>query len=123
MLAHGRIDLYWRDNILCVDAFGPFNDEGVTSAAAIYLDTIKHNDFEDFFVIETWDKDSFGSPSVYQVVDKNWAAFAAYGCKGLAVVVSDQIQKSLAERILPEIGQVFTSKDNALQWLQQLSKG
>lgn len=122
MQGHGLIELNWQGNVLYVDAFGPFNEEGVVSCAQKYINEIKNKTCEQFYVIETWDKDSFGSPKVYEVVDKNWASFQAFGCLGIAVVVSDNLQKSLAEKVLPSFpSQAFTNLEQAQSWISSLN--
>ena len=122
MQGHGLIELNWQGNVLYVDAFGPFNEEGVVSCAQKYINEIKNKTCEQFYVIETWDKDSFGSPKVYEVVDKNWASFQAFGCLGIAVVVSDNLQKSLAEKVLPSFpSQAFTTLEQAQSWISSLN--
>ncbi|MCW8930858.1 MAG: hypothetical protein OQL19_11535 [Gammaproteobacteria bacterium] len=119
MNIHGKVICSWIDDILFVEAIGPFNNEGVINAAKLYLNTIQNRKFSKFFVVEIWDEESLGSPSSYKDVSKMWNALNDNGCIAFALVVSSNIQQLIARQIIPDIGEIFFNKEEAVKWISQ----
>jgi hypothetical protein len=117
MNPHGEINLFWEDDILYLEAFGPFNEEGVIKAASEYLNTITKRNVTSFSVIEVWDEDSLSSPEGMEYVGKLWAQLVSNNCISLAVVVSNTVQRDISEQLIPSIGKVFNSKVAAKIWV------
>ncbi len=117
MKSHGYVEFSWESNILYVEAFGPFNEEGVMEAASEYLSTILNRTVSDFSVIEIWDEDSLGSPEALAYVEKLWEQLISNGCTSIALVVSNSLQRGVAEKFLPSIGKIFHKKEDAKFWI------
>lgn len=122
MKSHGRVKFHWDDEILYVEAFGPFNEEGIQKAANTYLDIISNRKTPLFSVIEIWDSDSLASPEEAQRVGKLWNSLSENGCRFFALVASTNIQGWLGKGILPDIGKIFTKKEDAEQWIKEQKK-
>ncbi len=118
MDSHGRLDLKWSDDVLYVEGFGPFNDEGAKEAAQAYIDLIMNKECSTFSVIEILNETSIGTPATMNEVAKIWQFIADNGCVALALVYSNEIQRSLAEPFLPEFGRLFNKLEDAEQWIR-----
>ncbi len=119
MQGHGKTLFNWDNNILYVEAFGPFNEEGIVDAADSYQNAIIDRTSDLFSIIEIWDAECLGSPQTISEVGKHWSILSRNGCISLAIVVANGVQKSIVKSRLPEIGKVFSDKEDAIQWLQQ----
>ena len=117
MKSHGNITLTWKGDILFVDAFGPFNEEGVISAGRQYLDAIHKRNGAKFSVIETWDEQSLSSPAGMQEAGKLWELLLAHNCQSIAIVVCNSLQRGLVAKMLPSIGTIFDTTLEAEDWL------
>ena len=111
MEAHGHLDLRWSDDVLYVEAFGPFNDEGARAAAEVYVKLIQNKEHATFSVIEILNPDSIGTPDTMNEVVRIWNFIGENGCKALALVFANQVQRQLAEQHLPKFGRAFGSQD------------
>ena len=118
MKGHGEVRFTWGKGILYLEAFGPFNEVAVVQVAEEYLKQVASLEQESFSVVEIWDKHSLGSPEVMGKVGQFWKYLQGTRCTALCVVVESGIQKRLCEKLLPPIGSVFLSKQEAEQWLQ-----
>ena len=110
MKSHGSLKLSWEKNILYVEVLGPFNEEGVIEESNRYLSEILNRKVTDFSVIEVWDKEALGSPMVMNDVHKLWYELADNNCISLALVVSNSVQRDIAESLLPTTGVTFQKK-------------
>jgi hypothetical protein len=117
MRAHGYLDLRWSDDVLYVEAFGPFNDEGAKAAGEAYIKLIQNKEHDNFSVIEILQPDSIGTPNTMNEVEKIWHFIRENGCKSLALVYSNEVQRSLAEEFLPEFGRLFSNVTEAEKWV------
>lgn len=117
MNSHGDVNIYWKHHILYMEAFGPFNEEGVVKAANEYLNTILDRNFAKFSVIEIWDEASLSSPEGMENVGKLWGQLEINGCTSFALVVCNSVQAAVAENFIPDIGQIFKNKKDAEKWV------
>ncbi len=117
MWPHGHLELRWSENVLFVQAFGPFNDEGARLAAENYLDLIHNKLCTEFFVIEVLNEDSIGTPDTMKEVVKIWNFIGENGCAALALVYANEVQLALAEEFLPPFGRLFENVKDAEQWI------
>lgn len=122
MNAHGYLNFTWCDDILTVEAFGPFNNEGAVKAAQDYINAVAHKSTEKFVVLEVLDENSLGAPETMKEVVKLWYYLAEQGCVALALVFSNNIQHSLAEKGLPNFGKTFSNLEQAKAWLAQVER-
>jgi hypothetical protein len=116
MNSHGYLEFTWKSNILYVEAFGPFNEEGAIDASQEYLEKTKNNGSSNYSIIEIWDENSLGSPIVMEKIANMWRTVTENNCTSIAIVVSNSVQRSLCEKLLPVIGRVFTKMDDAEIW-------
>lgn len=114
---HGYLDLKWSNNVLYVQAFGPFNDEGAKAAADAYIDLIMNKQHPTFSVIEILNKDSIGTPDTMTEVAKIWSFIGEQGCNALALVYSNEVQRHLAQQFLPPFGKLFSNVEDAETWV------
>lgn len=119
MLAHGSLELSWKKHILYAQAFGPFNEEGILAAGEKYLSALKEKATlkESFSVIEIWDQHSITAPEAMEGVKQLWGALASLGCQSFALVVCNNLQKSVAQQYLPAAAQVFHDLESAENWV------
>lgn len=117
MNKHGTLNLFWKKNILYVEAFGPFNDEGAQQGVEDYIAVLVNRPDKCFSVIEILDNETLGSPDVLVELDKFWQSLSHYHCQALAIVYENTLQKQIAEKYLPSFGQVFDSLLKAEQWI------
>ena len=115
MKGHGEVRFVWRKDVLFVEAFGPFNEVAVVQVAEAYLKQVEGQELESFSVVEVWDKNSLGSPEVMDKVGQFWHYLQGTNCSALCIVVDSGIQKRLCEKLLPSIGRVFLSQEEAEQ--------
>lgn len=119
MKPHGYLDLKWSGDILFVEAFGPFNDEGAKEAADAYVDLILNRKSPTFSVIEILHDDSMGTPDTMTEVAKIWNFIRDNGCTALALIYANEVQRALAEQYIPEFGRLFSSLEEAEKWIQE----
>ncbi len=119
MEAHGYLKFKWVADILYVYVFGPFNEEGATKAASEYISLLSVKGNSSYSIIEVWDAESLGSPMVMSKISEMWALFSKNNCTFIAIVVSNSLQKSLCEELLPSIGKVFLNIEDAESWINR----
>ena len=119
MEAHGTLKFQWIENILYIEPFGPFNEEGVTIEAGKYLEMVLNREFEKFYIIEVWNNESFASPVSFEKVASLWNMLSDNGCTFLAIVASNDLQKIIASEMIPDIGKIFSNKEDAQKWISE----
>ena len=119
MNSHGYLKFIWKSNILNIEAFGPFNEEGVIDASQEYLKQVESIGSSNYSIIEVWDEDSLGSPLVMEKIANMWSIFIESNCTSIAIVISNSVQRSLCEKLLPINGRVFTKIDDAEIWTHE----
>jgi hypothetical protein len=117
MTPHGYINLFWEGDILYLEAFGPFNEDGAVKAGNEYLNKIINRNVADFSIVETWDENSLSSPKGMAIVAELWAKLASNNCVSFALIVSNTTQRGVAEQFLPSIGKIFNNKEEAKIWI------
>jgi len=55
MNSHGHVKFTWKNSLLNVEAFGPFNEEGAIEASQKYLTQIANRECSNYSIIEVWD--------------------------------------------------------------------
>ena len=116
MESHGYLSFKWSNNVLYVNAFGPFNDEGAKEAAEAYIKEVVNKKSLSFSVVELLDSESIGSPNTMNEVSKLWCFLGEHGCTSLGIIYSNDIQRSLAEKYLPIFGKLFSKVEDAEKW-------
>jgi len=114
---HGKVTLSWDKDLLIIEAFGPFNDEGLDYYNALIKNAINGRSCESWKRLEIWDNEVLGSPSV---VDKCKAMHGWYDenrCVLSAVVVSNRIQEIILREKVNTSAHIFFSSEDARNWL------
>lgn len=119
MNRHGYLKFTWKDSILHVEAFGPFNEEGVKDASQEYFKKIESKGSSKYSIIEIWDEESLGSPIVMDKIASMWSSLTESNCISIAIVISNSVQRLLCEKLLPDHGRVFTKIDDAEMWTHE----
>ncbi|WP_100643568.1 hypothetical protein [Alteromonas facilis] len=117
MQSHGHADFLWRGDVLYLHAFGPFNYEGVNEVYQEYMKQIGSRDGRPYRVIEVWDDETLASPEAMKKIAMMWQHLQQNGCLSLAIVVANTMQKNLCEEMLPVMGAIFMSLEDAENWL------
>lgn len=121
MESHGEIKCSWFNDTLYIEAYGPFNLEGVKLATDEYLYQISQQGRKKYCVIEVWDEESLGGPDVMKEVSNMWRRNIGQNCLAIAIVVSNAIQKSICENLLPiSKGRVFLTQPEAELWIKRI---
>ncbi len=119
MKGHGEVIFSWNDDVLYVETVGPFNEEGIQNAAKEYMNIINSRKDAPFSVIEIWDTESLASLQAMDKVGELWCNLAQNNCVSLAVVISSRVQSWVSNKLLPEIGKIFTKREDAQKWVEQ----
>ena len=117
MNIHGNATFSWKNNILYVETFGPFNEEGAKKVATDYLTSILNRSVVDFSVIEKWDEYSLASPKAMSNIGKSWEQLTNNGCTSIAVILCSDIQRRVATSYLPPTGKIFCNEEDAEFWI------
>jgi hypothetical protein len=95
-LPHGEINLSWRDNCLVVKVFGPINEEGARVFNRKIAQQIVDKASTPWYRLECMqNKDSDGSPEVYQLLNQSLLWSAANQCLGLLLVGATPLNQEL----------------------------
>ncbi len=121
---HGHTKLFWLDNLLQTEAFGPFNED----AAVIALEKLKSTTLERCHEFSFWqridilDFETMGSPKVMGMIGYSYIWCFEQGCHAIATVYSNQLQKSLLSRFTEESKtnmKGFDNRHDADEWLKE----
>lgn len=119
MKIHGKTTFTWKNDVLYMETFGPFNEEGMVHTANEYQKTIVNKKCKSFCIIEIWDSETSTSPEGIQEMGKFWRTLQDSGCIALAVVASNNVQEWAAKSQLPVIGKIFQTQEDAEIWVNQ----
>ncbi|TDF35423.1 hypothetical protein EYS14_18555 [Alteromonadaceae bacterium M269] len=119
---HGRIKLTWIDNILQLEGFGPFNEEGIVIALEDIQSKILHRpDSKKVWQrLDMLNYETIGSPKVMRVIGHSYLWSFSHGCNAIATVYSNVIQKAMLLDFKSETNTnmgLFEQKEDALEWL------
>ena len=119
MDAHGEIYLQWQDDLLTVNAKGPFNELGMQKTVATIRESILNKNLVSWRKIEIWDNETLGSPVVMSLAKKASQWYKDNGCIASAVVVSNCIQSQLIKDISNNTSMTFENEAAAVNWLNE----
>ena len=122
MKIHGYVDFEWSNDVLVVKGYGPFNLEAVEKAERQYTEAINSRKVRCYGVLEIWDEDSLGSPEVMSRISDFWYELSSKKCNKLAILVTNQFQQKICEKLLPKLGRVFLDQSEAESWLSSGSE-
>lgn len=121
MKAHGEISLLWKDNILIIQASGPFNEIGLQNCISRVQKSVLAKNLPVWRKIEIWDSETLGSPSVIAIAQRASQWYKMNGCYASAIVVSNSIQNYIVEKITANGSKTFYNQTEALLWLNTQS--
>ena len=117
MQSHGNISIEWKQQLLIINAYGPFNEEGVLEIIDNLKQAILTKNIKSWIRLELWDLNTLGSPVVMNHVKEHFLWCEEQGCRATAVVVNNSLQRNLIEKdFLTNIG-IFNSENEANAWL------
>lgn len=117
MDAHGEIALFWQNDLLTVNAKGPFNELGMQKTVATIQESILNKNLTSWRKIEIWDNETLGSPEVISLAEDASQWYKENGCIASAVVVSNCIQHQIIKKISNHTSMAFQNEKNAINWL------
>jgi len=121
MKNHGAIACDWQGDLLTVVATGPFNVEGIEAASASLHQCVEHRDHSSWLRIDFPNNDALGDPNVMVSFGKSYLWAFSHGCRAMALVYSNFLQRSLCEVFVAthQVNlQVFEHENDALAWLE-----
>jgi len=117
MQKHGTVDLSWQENLLVVQTFGPFNEEAIEYIIAEAKKTVKNRPARLWKRLEILDEETLASPAVLARVKELNTWFEDNGCMQVAVVVCNEIQVYVTEKVLNSYAKIFRDAEAAKKWL------
>ncbi len=116
---HGDISLRWNNDLLIIEAHGPFNEIGVQNCLSKIQKSIESKNLKIWRKLDLWDDDSFGSPAVMSFVKTAGQWYMDNGCYASAIVICNSVQESIFKNANQEGPQFFYDKETALKWLNE----
>jgi hypothetical protein len=117
MNKHGEVLLSWAGSILIVKAKGPFNDEGALAAIDEINKFVSSKNLATWYRLGIWDDATLGSPSTIKLVKNIHEWYLENGCKSIAIVVCNSVQRSVAENLFGSTAKIFSIEEDAKEWL------
>jgi len=117
MIAHGYATISWKEDILYIYAYGPFNEEGVSIAVDEYLSVVEKRHLKPFDTIEIWDEETLGSPETISKAKVLWGKLIELNCTSISIVVSNNLQSAICKKYLPSIGRIYFSVKDAEEYI------
>ena len=117
MNKHGEFLFSWEKNILTIQAKGPFNENGALAETNKIKEFILKKNVTKWCKLGIWDDESLGPLSAIKVIEEYQQWCTKHGCIKTGNVVSNSIQKSIAEKIYNRNGKVFLNERDAKKWL------
>jgi len=121
MKSHGEMSCQWQGDLLILNATGPFNLEGIEDCAKQLRNTIEMAPHNSWLRLDLPNNDTLGEPEVMASFGRYYLWGFNHGCRALAVVCTNLLQRSLCESFSEahQINfQVFDNKCEALAWLR-----
>ena len=120
MKAHGYADLSWNNDVLTLDVYGPFNEEGVKLVYGQVKDSVLNKKIKHWCRIEKLDEETMGSPLVVSFVNELYLWADKHGCYATAVIISNLIQaQAIAGVLKGKNAKLFHHIDEAQKWISQ----
>lgn len=119
MYEHGQASLCWDNDLLKVEAKGPFNQAGFQQVIDEIKSSISTKGLTLFRRLEVWDEQTLGCPVVVDSAEKMSKWYKENGCYAVAVVVKNCLQSHIVSNISHTGALVFDNQDEALKWLSQ----
>jgi hypothetical protein len=121
MKPHGNIAFSWEGDLFVINANGPFNIEGFSQGLTAIKEAIEKRHCHSWNRLEIWDMDAMGSPEVIASAINIYHWYEKNGSNSCAVVVANAVQKKLLEIHANDMATVFTTVEEAKNWLTRAS--
>jgi len=121
MNIHGRITCCWRNDLLVIEAAGPFNMEGATEAKAQLELSVSQCGYQSWRRIDITNDLTMGEPDVMTMFGRSFRWGFEHGCRAMAMVYSNDFQRGICEAYLSRHSinlKLFDKTTNALDWLE-----
>ena len=118
MKAHGYADLSWNKNVLTLDAYGPFNEEGIKLVFEQVKESVLNKNIKHWCRIEKLDEETMGSALTLSFVNELYLWADKHGCYATAVIISNLIQaQAIADVLTGKNAKLFQHIDEAQKWI------
>ena len=117
---HGEISLEWQDDILIINAQGPFNPEGILLASKHFQECVENREHKSWVRLDISDQETLGEPFVINEIAKGYVWGFKNGCRAMALVYCNSLQKILCEKFIEENTlnvKLFYNQQDAEEWL------
>lgn len=118
---HGETHFKWQGDILIVNAVGPFNIEGVQASHQKLKEFVAAANKSTWYRLDYADDNTFGDLEVIRSIGKSFFWCFENGCKSIASVTSNSLQRTLFESFLArhDLNLLpFDYEEDALDWIQ-----
>lgn len=122
MQPHGLIHLKWQNDILYIETQGPFNIEGIKIAGKHLTDVVENRTHASWRRLDIADDNALGDPEVMKVIAHGYLWGIENGCRAMALVYFNSLQKVLFEHFIIENTvniQAFSNSQDAQEWLNK----
>ena len=120
MKAHGYADLSWEKNVLTLDVYGPFNEEGVKLVFQHVKESVLNKKIKRWCRIEKLDEETMGSALAVSFVNELYVWADQHGCYATAVIISNLIQaQAITDVLKGKNAKLFHHIDEAQKWISQ----
>ena len=121
---HGQVETSWQNNILIVNAFGPFNIEGIQIASNQIKQAVAEKQFPVWHRVDYLDEATLGSPEVMKIIGRSykWSNYLA-SCQTVAVYCSTLMQYTKMKHFVDHDKldiTVFNCVNQTQQFIEQL---
>jgi len=120
MKAHGYADLSWNNDVLTLDVYGPFNEEGIKLVFEQVKESVLNKNIKHWCRIEKLDEETMGPAVTLSFVNELYLWADKHGCYATAVIISNLIQAQAIEGVLKDKNvRLFHHIDEAQKWIFQ----
>jgi hypothetical protein len=119
MKPHGFVELEWKQKILFIKTYGPFNLEGISAASTEINGLITQQNHNHWLRLDSLDDETLGSPEVMKVIAESYRWSLNHGCNQIVVCCYNQIQMALLNQFISRSGlnvKAFSCIDLAWQY-------
>ncbi len=114
---HGEVSILWEEDLLIIEAHGPFNEIGVRNSLSKIQKSIENRNLKSWRKLDFWDEDALGSPVVTSLTKAAGHWYMTNGCYASAIVICNRMQEHIFKNTNQAGPQFFYDKETAMKWL------
>lgn len=118
---HGSVKAHWDAQILTIHTQGPFNLEGIHQGGMLIRNAVKNRKHDQWLRLDIADNESLGEPGVIDAITSNYLWSFKNGCKAMALVYCNSLQKALYDNFMQDQSinfKAFYTIGEANDWLE-----